>query len=349
MNVESTIKPTQRDIRIATLRWVVHDAEVSYSQHWGESFTAPLTTPPCTDADVNDAEVCRRCCLHNIKEPTQRDYSPHPLPTEIIWTIEWCTVELYTGPLNCCTEWVSSLSDIMPTYYLLPNQYQTSFEWWPGRSGRVPGQRHGVSSRGASEGRLRSRGSGTSQYRGERRRRYSTSSSPDVERETDHHQSSPLAIPLQNGRFIREARHRTTSEFCSQSRDSSVERPRDREPQPSTSGCANAALGPMFVPPARNGQSLESGDSDDESSDRELSGEVRSILSSRRNVRQGVRSKALRADVTVHGNPDEPVDLHGDIHPENRQKRVRSCARVQLVTTICHLSLIHISEPTRPY
>jgi len=44
----------------------------------------------------------------------------------------------------------------------------------------------------------------------------------------------------------------------------------------------------------------------------------------------------MRADVTVHGNPGEPVDLHGDIHPENRQKRVRSCARVQLVTTICH-------------
>jgi len=42
----------------------------------------------------------------------------------------------------------------------------------------------------------------------------------------------------------------------------------------------------MLVPPARNGQSLESDDSDDEGSDRELSGEVRSILSSRENVRQ---------------------------------------------------------------
>jgi len=90
------------------------------------------------------------------------------------------------------------------------------------------------------------------------------------------------------------------------------------------------------VPPARNGQSLESGDSDDESNDRELSGEVRSILSSSGNVRQGVRSKAVRADVTVHGNPDEPVDLYGDTHPESRQKRVKSCARVQLVTIICH-------------
>ena len=92
----------------------------------------------------------------------------------------------------------------------------------------------------------------------------------------------------------------------------------------------------MLEPPARNGQSFESDDSDDESSDRELSGEVCSILNSRENVHQGVRSKAMRADVTVHGNPDEPVDLHGDTHPENRQKRVRSCARVQWVTTVCH-------------
>jgi len=44
---------------------------------------------------------------------------------------------------------------------------------------------HGVSSRGAWEGRLRPRGRGTSQYRAERRRRYSTSSSPDLERETN--------------------------------------------------------------------------------------------------------------------------------------------------------------------
>jgi len=66
-------------------------------------------------------------------------------------------------------------------------------------------------------------------------------------------------------------------EFRSQSRDSSVERPRDREPQPSMSGCANAALGPILVPQARNGQPLESGDSDDESIDRELSGEVRTV------------------------------------------------------------------------
>ena len=86
---------------------------------------------------------------------------------------------------------------------------------------------------------------------------------------------------------------RTTSEFGSQSRDSSVERPRDREPQPSTSGCASTAPGSMFVPQSRNSQSLESSDSDDESSDRELSGEVRTILSSKGNVRQGVRSKAV--------------------------------------------------------
>ena len=38
----------------------------------------------------------------------------------------------------------------------------------------------------------------------------------------------------------------------------------------------------------------------------------------------------------VHGNRDEPVDLYGDIHPENRQKPVRSCARVQSVNTVCH-------------
>jgi len=92
----------------------------------------------------------------------------------------------------------------------------------------------------------------------------------------------------------------------------------------------------MFMPQARNGQSLESFHSDDESSDRELSGEVRSILSSRGNVRQGVRSKTVRADVVVHGDPDEPVDLHGDIHPGNRQKWVKSCARVQSVNTVCH-------------
>jgi len=38
----------------------------------------------------------------------------------------------------------------------------------------------------------------------------------------------------------------------------------------------------------------------------------------------------------VHGDPDEPVDLHGDIHPGNRQKRVKSCAKVQWVNTVCH-------------
>jgi len=51
---------------------------------------------------------------------------------------------------------------------------------------------HGVSSCGAWEGRLRPRGRGTSQYRAERRRRYSTSSSPDLERETNQ-QSLPFA------------------------------------------------------------------------------------------------------------------------------------------------------------
>jgi len=81
---------------------------------------------------------------------------------------------------------------------------------------------HRVSLRGAWEGRLRPHGRGTSQYRGERRRRYLTSSSPDVERDGD--QSLSLAIPLQKRRFNGEARHRTTSEFCSQSRDSSIER-----------------------------------------------------------------------------------------------------------------------------
>jgi len=38
----------------------------------------------------------------------------------------------------------------------------------------------------------------------------------------------------------------------------------------------------------------------------------------------------------VHRNPDEPVDLHGDIHPGNRQRRVKSSARVQSVNTVCH-------------
>ena len=203
-------------------------------------------------------------------------------------------------------------------------------------------------------------GWGTSVYRGERHRRYSTSSSPSGERHDG--QSSPLAIPLHNGRSNGEVPNHTTPEFRSQSRDSSVERPRDRALQPSTSGCsnaglgsmralpsegANAGLGSMLVPPARNGQSLESNDSDDEGSERELSGEVRSILSSRENVRH---LNAMRADVTVHGNPNGPVDLHGDIHPENRQKRVRSRALVQSVTTVCHDShgLVPRRQETSP-
>jgi len=189
---------------------------------------------------------------------------------------------------------------------------------------------HGVSSRGAWEGRLRPRGRGTSQYRAERRRRYSTSSSPDLERETNQ-QSSPLAVPLQNGRFNGEACHRTTSEFGSQSRDSSVERPRDRELQDvlvqHQGQCL--CLRPEMV--SRWSQVTQM-----MRVVIEIFREVHSILSSRGNVRQGVRSKAVRADVMVHGDPDEPVDLHGDIHPGNRQKRVKSCARVQSVNTVCH-------------
>jgi len=134
--------------------------------------------------------------------------------------------------------------------------------WW-----QLPKQ-YEVSSRGAWEGRRHSRSRSTSQYQGERRRHYSTSSSPDAERDGD--QSSPLAIPLQNGRFNGEARHRTTSEFCSHLRDSLVKRPRNHELQVSMSARhsskgANAGQRSVPTPSARRDGLLISDESDDES------------------------------------------------------------------------------------
>ena len=50
---------------------------------------------------------------------------------------------------------------------------------------------------------------------------------------------------------------------------------------------------------------------------RELSGEVHSILSSRENVRQSVRSSSRQDDVAVRRDRDDPVGSQAD---EDRQE-----------------------------
>jgi len=98
---------------------------------------------------------------------------------------------------------------------------------------------------------------------------------------------------------------------------------RGHELQPGTSAGhasvgANAGLGSVPAPPARRVGESMSEESDDAGESGELSGEVRSILSLRDGVRQGVCSDNRGAGVAVRQRYDDPSEFQAGGDPGNR-------------------------------
>jgi len=198
---------------------------------------------------------------------------------------------------------------------------------------------HGVGSRGAWEGRLRPRGRGAS-VRGERhRRRTSSSSSGD----RSGGEQSPLATSLHGGGSVHGEPHHTTPRQGHRLMKSSMEVARGHELQPGTSAGhasvganagqgsmpapprhasvgANAGLGSVPAPPARHVGEAMSEESDDAGESGELSGEVRSILSSRDGVQQRVRSGNGGAGVAVRQRYDDPSEFQAGGDRGNRAR-----------------------------
>jgi len=199
---------------------------------------------------------------------------------------------------------------------------------------------HGLSSRGAWEGRLRPRGRGTSVYCGECRRwRTSSSSSGDG----SGGEQSPLATPLPGEGSVHGEPHHTTPRQGHWPMERSMEVMRNHELQPGTSAGhasvganagqgsmpapsrhvsvgANAGLGSVPAPPARRAEELMSEQSDDAEESGELSEEVHSILSSRDGVRQGIRSGNGQAGGTVRQRYDDPSEFQAGGDPGNRAR-----------------------------
>ena len=186
---------------------------------------------------------------------------------------------------------------------------------------------HGVSSRGAWEGRSRLHRSDSSQSRWRRYRRRS-SSSPSSSESSDGGHSS-LATPLHQGldqarESDRGSRYRTPPRFQRTSRETSEERSRERarhSEQPSerhSSVSHDTRPKSVTGPPMGRDEQLSSDDADESGTAGELSGEVRDILTSqaptRRSALQGGRpngTTGCRSDPgTGRRGKSELLDSH---------------------------------------
>ena len=179
---------------------------------------------------------------------------------------------------------------------------------------------HGVSSRGAWEGRSHFHHRDSSQReRGRRRRHSSSSSSSSSERYSDHR--SLLATLLHNG--LDHARGPDRGDYDRTPRGSGMCRGRDREREPRSrsSSAQHASVGhgtrPRSVtgPPARRDEQLLSDEGGDAGAAGELLGEVRNILNSRDYTRKGARSSDKHNSTIGHWDQSDPVDLPEDVPP----------------------------------